>query len=293
MDILHIEGKEVRATSPEGRSVTMSVEEWVGRLAPPRIDTGEIVIPDGLKWSTTRGPVTIWFHQTTPRPYSFKWIAKDSPAPYGNGAKYRQVRLSLPYLVTMAVFVPGENGHRQLSMRHNEAFFRNDPIDSLDDELCYPALLNCSKFNPPQGRPLSWICTQHLQRRGFVNEKDENRRMWGGLSALLHCLLETGFNDSSEHHEGASWFGESRGVDPRLASVEAWEAATTLKPHFALDVPWLPTGHSLRQVAERTFNNLRLPAQTHTSAATLAGLVYNHTPRARAASLLAQLHENF
>ena len=59
-----------------------------------------------------------------------------------------------------------------------------------------------------------------------------------------------------------------------------------------LDVPWLKTGLTLRQLADRTFNNLRLPALKYTSATALAGLVFNHTPRGVPASLLAQLHEN-
>ena len=62
-----------------------------------------------------------------------------------------------------------------------------------------------------------------------------------------------GFNRSSEHHELSSWFTEtvSAGVDPRLASVETWEAASAEEPLFVLQVPWLPTGKTLGQVIER------------------------------------------
>ena len=66
----------------------------------------------------------------------------------------------------------------------NEAFFRSGPIRSPDDELCFPALLNCSLFNPPADHPLAWICTQHLDR-SFDKEEDLNRRMNGGFKALL------------------------------------------------------------------------------------------------------------
>ena len=85
----------------------------------------------------------------------------------------------------------------------------------------------------------------------------------------------TGFNDSSDRHEGASWFSESARVDPRVASVESWEAATAKGPLFVLDVPWLRTGLSLRQVVERVFKNQRAPRAAATSAGDLARLVFN------------------
>jgi hypothetical protein len=91
----------------------------------------------------------------------------------------------------------------------------------------------------------------------------------------MHCLLETGFNYSSERHEGASWFGESARVDRRVSTVESWEAATAKEPLFVLDVPWLKTGLSVRQVVERIFKNHRAPRSAAASAGDLARLVFN------------------
>lgn len=230
MDTLLIKGTQVQATSPEGQTAKISIEDWLARVAPARMDTGDAILPDGVKAVLSRGVATLWFPQSPPRTYGFKWIARDSPVRFGNGTQYRQVRIALPYLIVMAVFAPGENGLPQLSLQHNEAFFRNAPMESLDDEICFPALLNCSRLDPPQGRPLSWICTQHLPRQSLVKEKDTSRRLRAGLRALLHCLLEIGFNDSSEQHEASSWFSESRRVDPRLATVEDWEAASAADP---------------------------------------------------------------
>ena len=101
---------------------------------------------------------------------------------------------------------------------------------------------------------------------------------WGGFEALRHCLLETAFNYSSEHHEDSSWFTESRQADPRVASIEAWQDATNADPNFAMDVPWLPTGHTLAQVVDRIFNNLRNPAHDLATAAALARVIFNHSP---------------
>lgn len=275
MATVTIKDNMVKAVSPEGQTASMRVADLVEKLAPARMDTGGIVLPDGVKSVLSHGPFTIWVHQTPPCVFQFKWIASDSPARFGKGTRYRTVKLALPYLVTLAVFGPGEDNQAQLTAA-NECFFRNDPLNSLDDELHYPALLNCSRFTPPDGRPLAWICTQYLDRNLFIHEANVNKRLRVAFRALMHCLLETGFNYSSEHHEGSSWYNESTGVDPRIATVEKWQAATEKDALFVLEVPWLKTGLSVRQVAERIFKNLKAHQAAYKSADDLARLVFNH-----------------
>jgi hypothetical protein len=146
----------------------------------------------------------------------------------------------------------------------------------LDDDLFFPALLNCSKFVPPEGRPLSWICTQHLKATPAMHDPDLNKRLTASFEALRRCLFETGFNYSSENHEASSWFTESRQVDPRVATVEAWEAASAKDPLFVLDVPWLKTGYALRQVLDRIFRNQNARKNHGHNAAALARLIFNH-----------------
>ena len=65
--------------------------------------------------------------------------------------------------------------------------------------------------------------------------------------------METGFNYSSEHHEISSWWSETRkaAIDPRLKTIEAWEKASAKDHTFAVEVPWLKTDHTLRQVCDR------------------------------------------
>src|SRR5689334_25363037 len=45
---LTIEGSEVTATSPEGQSASMPLEAFLGRVAARRMDTGGVVLPDGI-----------------------------------------------------------------------------------------------------------------------------------------------------------------------------------------------------------------------------------------------------
>ena len=107
------------------------------------------------------------------------------------------------------------------------------------------------------------------------------RRVRAGFRALMHCLLETGFNYSSENHEGASWFGESRKVDARINTVERWQEATTQDPLFVLEVPWLKTGLSLGQIVERVFKNHGALNGDAWTSVTLARHVFNYKPAAQ------------
>jgi hypothetical protein len=272
---LTIQGSEVIATSPEGKRASMPLENFLVKLAPRRIDTGGVVLPDGVKGAITEGPITIWVYECPPCVQRFLWIAPDSPVPFGPGTKYRPVRLALPYLIMLVVFAADASGQLQLTSA-NECFFRVEPLKSLEDPLLYPALLNCSRFQPQEGRPLSWICTQHLEPTPAMRVPDLSKLLTASFEALRHCLLETGFNLSSEHHEDSSWFTASRNLDPRIHTVEAWEAASARNSLFVLDVPWLPTHHSVRQAAERIFRQQHARARLPRSAAALARLVFNH-----------------
>ncbi len=272
---VRIEGAEASTVSPEGKRAAMPVEELMRKLRPPRMDCGDVVLPAGIRGVLSQGPLCIWVHEIPPGIRNLKWIANDSPAPFGPGATYRDVQIGLPYVVVMAVFIMSAQGAFVLS-KHNECFFRTAPLQSLAEPLSYPALLNCSRFNPPEGRPLAWICTQYLDE-SYKRQSDTGQRMRAGLAALLNCLLHTGFNRSSEHHEFSSWFTESRHLDARLATIEEWEKATKHDPLFALEIPWIPTGLSVRQMAERIFQNHRA-GHLPVNAASMARLIFNYKP---------------
>ncbi len=250
-----IVGDSVRVTTPEGELKVLPLGQVLDRLRPSLMTTGDAVLADGVKAVLSNGKATIWVHQTPPGVHNLRWIAEDSEAPYGPAAKYREVKVALPYVLVLVVFCRDPRGGLQLRHR-NECFFRNEPLRTLDDQLLFPALLNCSKHADPNGRPLSWICTQHVNLASLQREPNENRRMRRGTEALLHCLFDTAFNYSSDHHEGSSWFTASRELDARISTVESWEEATADDPLFATRISWHPTGHTVAGMAERIFKNL-------------------------------------
>jgi hypothetical protein len=269
--LLTIQGKEVATVSPEGVTSVLPLEDLAGHLRGGSGPSAPCVLPDGVKAIFQRAAATIWVHQSPPAIRRFKWIAEDSEVKFGRGTKYREVSIALPYVIILAAFVPIGRGRVSLS-GHNECFFRSAPLSGPDDELFYPALLNCSKFSPQEGKPLSWICTQYLDRN-FDADPDHNSRMRAGFRELVSCLFEAGFNYSSEHNEHSSWFSESTSRDARIATVEAWQEASSADPLFVLDVPWIPTGLSLAQVAGRTLDLHRKALAPFLDSRSLAHLV--------------------
>jgi hypothetical protein len=281
-EVVLFEGDEVVATLPEGTRRTMKFRDLLRSLSPSVPDTCSAILPDGIKCSLPFAGGVILVHQTPPQVYSFQWIANDSSSDYGPGTEYRTVRLALPYMVVLAVFlVTGRGGGMPVLSTRNECFFSNEPLEKkgLETPLAYPALLNCSKMDDDGAGPLSWICTQHLPSKEFARRRTLDASLRAGLTALLRHLLESGFNRSSEVHEGASGFGVSVAaeIDPRLATVEAWQQATAEDPLFVLEVPWLPTGKTLAEIAARVGKPGRSRGRSLDTAADLARLVFNAT----------------
>jgi len=236
---------------PDGTTIEISIEELFRLAAPPRIDSYGVALPREVRFAYSRDQMSILACEYPAGPYTLSWIAEDSKKRYGTGTKYRKVTLSLPYVIVLAVF---QNG--QLSTA-NECFFRTAPLTDIDseNELQYPGLLNCSRHEPPAGRPLAWICTQKLDHAVILREKEPRRRMRASLEALRHCLFEASFNYSSDDHEFSSWYMESRSVDKRIETVDRWHEETQKDRFMGLDIPWLSTGLNLRQVVDRIYQN--------------------------------------
>jgi hypothetical protein len=129
--------------------------------------------------------------------------------------------------------------------------------------------------------PLAWICTEHLSFDSLLEIEDTNQRVRASFRALMETLLGSAFNLSSEAHEGSSWFTETvkKKVDPRIESIERWQAETEKDPMFVLDVPWLGTGKTAAQMLERMFTLRRgfAPAKAAVSTSDdIARIIFNH-----------------
>jgi len=217
-----------------GRSLETSVGELLGRVgatgAAP--DTWQLH-PEHVRLMVSRrgGSVMGVVIEMPPGPRQVRWIRDDSPEPFGPGATYAPRHLSFPFVVLVVVFVEGQLSHLQ------QAFFRPAPLASADDPLYLTNLLNVARGYGQE----SWVCLVGLTR-------DLEDLAWPErIRTVARHFWEAAFNRSSEMHEDNSYWGTMRGLDPRLETPEAWEAATRADPYFTLGVPWRRAAGTLRE----------------------------------------------
>ena len=92
-----IQGESATVKRPDGKTITMPVSELLQRAIPQRIDSCSTRLPHEVCFAYSRGGMLILACEYPPGPYTVSWIAEDSSVPYGAGAKYQTVQLSLPY----------------------------------------------------------------------------------------------------------------------------------------------------------------------------------------------------
>jgi hypothetical protein len=182
----------------------------------------------------TRGDLKVLVMEEKPQVRTVRWLADESPVPFGTGAVYRTARLAFPFIVTVVAFrAGGLTGYQQ-------CFYRTEPLAAWSDPLFYPNLYNVANG---YGQPC-WLCLvkvrSDLARLSWNDKVREIRRhLWGA-----------GFNKSSEMHEGMSYWGAMRTLDPRVKSLDAWEEASQKDPLFPLKVKWKPSGRTLGDVID-------------------------------------------
>jgi hypothetical protein len=249
-DRITIEGGKAQLETAEGATHSFTEEdiEQYYRSRVCRPDDG-VALADGVKYIEFKDKYMVIVHQTPPHARRLRWIASDSPAPFGPGTEYRNVRVSLPYMITAATFY--SRGGKFSLTGNNELYFRNEPLRHKSDRLGYPALLNVSRIKGKK-REKTWICVQYLS----VN----HRSHWTSqLDALLGHTLNGGFNLSSEHHEGASYYGVSvaQNIHPDLSPIERWQERTDEDETWVLQVPWIEAKYSVGELIDHLFDELR------------------------------------
>jgi hypothetical protein len=201
-------------------------------------------IPDGVCFFRERGSANVLVIEDQPAVRTVRWLADDSPVAFGEGAIYRTARLAFPFVVTVvSLSAGGLTGSQQ-------CFFRTEPLEQLTDTLLLPNLYNVAEAYGLK----CWLCLANLKtdlRPLSWNEKVRalRKHLWGGA-----------WNQSSELHEGNSYWGAMRGVDPRLKSLDAWEQATRESPLFPLKVQWQPLGRSIGEIIEEMLARIAPPA---------------------------------
>jgi hypothetical protein len=252
---IEIEGEGAHIKNGQPQATELSVEAFARLVSKYTLQGAEPEPnPDHAKWIIRCGSATLLIAEQKPELRWAKWIAPDSPAPYGPAATMTERRLATPYVVLSVPFLNDRLVHTRV-----QVFYRSHPLAGLDGEagmLYWPNLLNVS---PNSYGCISWCCTQHLQVQAIPPG------LPAGLNEVLHHLWGGGFNLSSEAHEGKSTFSKAvaDNVDPRVTDVERWEAESTKDPRFVLSVKWKATGVTVAKLIELEMKALQVkPAPT-------------------------------
>ena len=123
------------------------------------------------------------------------------------GDDYQAHRLALPYVVYLLTFY--RDGFEEMKM-----FFRVAPLVSPDDTLYHTCLPNV------RGEPGHYGSQRVCLR--YRPEMLEGVPLAEAVPALIDFFWSTGFNQDI----AGSAFERAQGLDPRLADLAAWEAAT-------------------------------------------------------------------
>jgi hypothetical protein len=185
--LIEIQGDTVRLAGVDNTAVSVKLAAFVEALAQGVERRGfPGMLIDGVRFVRSLGPATVVCLELPHQVRTVRWLCDTSPADYGAGAQYQQVRLAFPYIVVIVTFCNGAlTGWQQL-------FYRTAPVGNEDDPLCFPNLYNVADG---YGQ-VCWLCLQKLGPLATVP--------W---DAKLRCIVEhlwSAFNRSSEVHEGHS-----------------------------------------------------------------------------------------
>lgn len=259
---IRIAGSEVRVRSGRKTLATVPLGDFVRTVASASGSGPDILLPRGVRIFRQHGEVLGVVVEVPPGARRVRWITDDSEAPYGKGARYRELYLAFPFVLVLLVL------HRGRPTGHQQLYYRTAPLESPDDPLLLPNMYNVAEGYGQK----CWLCLQHLKARPHWAPGQT-------ISAAVDHVFSAAFNRSSDIHEGNSYWEMMRDVDARVGTVEAWEKSTRADRFFPLSVPWRDAETTVRAELDAMLTQVdaRLPPEP--TAAQLAGLV----TRARAA----------
>jgi len=225
-ECIQIEGEVARLLRPagDGRMAVereVSLADLVGAMAGGQPGDRTPILPEGTRlfarWRHTAALVI----QEPPRVRRVRWSAKTLKS----DGDYTEHSLAFPFIVYLV-------GFHQSDFEEMRIYFRAAPLTGEPDALYFPNLWNVQAAESPLAR-----CRACLRGRPEGRE----RSMGEQAATLIEYFWATGFNRDIEEN----CFDRASGRDPRIATLEAWEAATRTDPLFPLTVEWEPVGLSL------------------------------------------------
>lgn len=185
---------------------TVKLTDWMEALAARNpISSG--IMPKGTRFFVRKAEHTVIVVEQEPAVRRIEWNLS------GEAENFWQ--LAFPYVEF--VFTSSAQG----VIVDGEVFYRNSPIQSMDDTLCWPNLGNIYTN-------VCKICTEGMQMDGDLTIPMVTR-----LEDFISAFWASKFNAD------LLWaFNFYRRVDKRLDGLDAWQRATRENPLFPLEISW-------------------------------------------------------
>lgn len=209
-DAIQIEGTAVRLyrRGRDGAQV-LSREAKVEDLVRALRGRGLPLLPAGARWARQVGRALATVVEHPPQVRAMRW-AGDTRVRY----------LAFPFIIYVLIY-------DQESLETMHVFFRPRPLGSEVDPLYVPTLLNVQAT--PTAAAYCRACL-----RGHPDWFEQP------LAAQAERALEFFWDSGFDLDVADNTHTRFAGCDPRLASPEAWEAATRHDPLFPIEVSWPP-----------------------------------------------------
>jgi hypothetical protein len=137
----------------------------------------------------------------------------------------KKLNLAFPFVILAFHFY----GQR---LYEASCYYRNSPVNSLDDELCQSNLQNVSSGK-------NTFCLHPLMSMdgSSLIEQIDNliSEIWDGT--FTANIIYSAFRISTQ-------------IDSRISTVEAWAKHSEINPSFVLEIPWKKTGMNIRKMKE-------------------------------------------
>ena len=257
MEWIEIRGNKVslyRDGTPPTVDREVPLEDFLREVAASVRRPGRghhLLLSPGTRIAKLDGAANALCVEQPPQLRQIRWSA----AAMGKGGEYQTYRLAFPYIVYVFLFFQG-------SFEEMRVYYRTAPLQSPNDVLLMPNLWNV------QAEPgkIS-ACRACLRGRPLD--------LWGEplavqVTTLLDYFWTTGFNTDIE----GNCFERARVLDPRVASLEAWEDASEADPLFPLALNWEPLESTVGEIMDRLVETGPQLRQAIAETSDLADIIY-------------------
>lgn len=184
------------------------------------------LLPEGTRLFARWRHTAVLVIEEPPRVRRLCWSAKTLKS----DGSYTEHHLAFPFIVYLV-------GFHQTDFDAMRIYYRPAPLSGEEDALYLSNLWNVQAAESPLAR-----CRACLRGR----PEGLDRPVGEQAAALIEFFWATGFNQDIEDN----CFDRARRRDPRIGTLEAWEAATRADPLFPLGVAWEPADLSLGQALD-------------------------------------------